>query len=292
MAYLIYNDFKRLIQSDNLSQIIGANYSLLDAEINVAVAEAKSYLRQKYDVANEFDDTPQYGQTTHYTYKQRVYVDATTYNPATVYGLYDYVLHEGLIYYANNAGITGTWDANQWVYLCKQYDIYTSVLPSGHTEFNLYATYAIGDDVVYKGRQYTALQASSTPTYSIDNVRYENTGVNNVLPDAVDGAQYWDDNGAYDFYNQLLDDSTYWEQTDNRNQQMVNTVVDIALYHVHSRIAPRNIPDLRVKRYDDSISWLKQCAKGDDITADLPLIQPKQGARIRWGGAIKQNNTY
>lgn len=83
----------------------------------------------------------------------------------------------------------------------------------------------------------------------------------------------------------------YWLFGDNRNQQLVNYMIDIALYHVHSRISPRNIPDLRVKRYDDAIRWLKMAGRGD-ITADIPLIQPKQGRRIRYGGQIKNINSY
>jgi hypothetical protein len=88
-------------------------------------------------------------------------------------------------------------------------------------------------------------------------------------------------------------DTSKWTLGDNRNAQVVNYMVDIVLYHIHSRIAPKNIPDLRVKRYDDAISWLKNCAKGDWITASIPLIQPKQGMRSRWGSRIpKQNNDY
>jgi hypothetical protein len=84
-----------------------------------------------------------------------------------------------------------------------------------------------------------------------------------------------------------------WVKGDNRNQQMVNYLIDIILYHLHSRIAPRNIPELRVKRYDDAIAWLKQCAKGEFITGGLPLLQPRQGMRIRHGGSLqKQNNNY
>ena len=89
----------------------------------------------------------------------------------------------------------------------------------------------------------------------------------------------------------IINADNYWKFGDNRNQQLVNYFIDIALYHVHSRISPRNIPDLRVKRYDDAIKWLKMAGRGD-ITAELPLIQPKQGARVRYGGQVKNINTY
>ena len=69
-------------------------------------------------------------------------------------------------------------------------------------------------------------------------------------------------------------------------------MVDIVLYHINSRVSPRNIPQIRMDRYDAAISWLKNVAKGDDITADIPVKQPKQGSRNRYGGNVKNINTY
>lgn len=78
---------------------------------------------------------------------------------------------------------------------------------------------------------------------------------------------------------------------DDRDQQMLSTIVDIALFHIHKRIAPRNIPQLRQNAYDAAIEWLKMCAYGD-ITPALAKIVPTQGMRIRYGGHEKNNNTY
>ena len=49
----------------------------------------------------------------------------------------------------------------------------------------------------------------------------------------------------------------------DRDAQLVNYICDLALYHMHSRIAPRNIPQLRQDRYENAISWLKMCGMGD-----------------------------
>jgi hypothetical protein len=46
-----------------------------------------------------------------------------------------------------------------------------------------------------------------------------------------------------------------------------------------------------VKRYDDAKAWLKAAGRGD-ITANLPIIQPTTGARIRYGGNVKNINSY
>ena len=76
---------------------------------------------------------------------------------------------------------------------------------------------------------------------------------------------------------------------DDRQAQLVSLLVDITLYHLHSRISARNIPDLRVKRYDDAIMWLKMVANGA-ISPDLPVIAPEQGKRTIWGSNTKKEN--
>jgi hypothetical protein len=43
--------------------------------------------------------------------------------------------------------------------------------------------------------------------------------------------------------------------------------------------------------YAAATAWLKSCAEGD-VTADIPVILPRQGNRIRRGGIPKQYNHY
>jgi phage gp36-like protein len=77
-----------------------------------------------------------------------------------------------------------------------------------------------------------------------------------------------------------------------RSLQLVISVIDVALFVLHSRIAPMNIPELRMKRYDQTINWLKGCARGQ-VTPDLAEIDITQtGARIRFGSDEKQQNKY
>ena len=78
---------------------------------------------------------------------------------------------------------------------------------------------------------------------------------------------------------------------DARDLKMLSVVVDIALFHLHKRIAPRNIPQMRVTNYEAAIEWLKMCAYGD-ITPALAKLSPTSGMRIRHGGHPKNNNTY
>lgn len=76
-----------------------------------------------------------------------------------------------------------------------------------------------------------------------------------------------------------------------RATELVNYGVDIALYHIHTRIAPNNIPELRVNNYNTAITWLKMVATGQ-LNVAIAKIDPSQGERIRFGGVKKQPNQY
>lgn len=72
--------------------------------------------------------------------------------------------------------------------------------------------------------------------------------------------------------------------TDERNSHVVMLVIDCALYHLYSSLAPNHIPQHRADRYADALSWLKDVARGA-FNADLPLLvdeagQPKSAIRI------------
>lgn len=83
----------------------------------------------------------------------------------------------------------------------------------------------------------------------------------------------------------------YFTKGDNRNQQILMFYVDLTLYHLYSRIAPKSIPEVRVDRYNAAIKWCRMASTGD-ITANLIRIQPPQGQRIRSGSQIRQVNSY
>jgi hypothetical protein len=82
------------------------------------------------------------------------------------------------------------------------------------------------------------------------------------------------------------------QQGDNRSAQMVTLMADIALYHIHSRIAPRNVPELRELRYKRALEWLMDAAKGNVTPINLDLNQPEVGNRITFGGNVKKINSY
>ena len=91
-----------------------------------------------------------------------------------------------------------------------------------------------------------------------------------------------------------VDDPTKWTKGDTRNALIKMHLVDITLYHLHSRINPRNIPDFRIERYRDCIKWLEMVAKAK-ISVNLPIIEPEEdqvGLRIKWDSNEKFNHQY
>lgn len=184
-------------------------------------------------------------------------------------------------YYANNRAV----DTNG--------DIYYAKLPAAAFEFS--GVYKLNDQVYWKGKVYTCKVPTTAITHEValQYGFYQNLPYTNVAPDdLVNGFQYWGSGVSYSVpVGTPLINTVYWVAGDNRDAQMVMFIIDVALFHLHSRIAPRNIPELRVKRYEAAVEWFHMCGEGK-VTPALPLIQPKQGNRIRYGGNVKNINNY
>ena len=83
----------------------------------------------------------------------------------------------------------------------------------------------------------------------------------------------------------------------NRNAEIIMYYIDMVLYHLHSRINPGQVPELRKERYGDAITWLDKMASGD-YAADLPKVGDTDGDGvddkevIQWGGRPARNTYY
>lgn len=292
MAYLIFSDFKKQIQTDNLNQIIGNDLTVLETAELQAIEEAYGYLTQKYDTTKEFSTTAAWAIGATYEAADRVYLNATAYSNTSTYALNALCLQAGSVYICTTAITTPeAFNAAKWQLLGAQYDLFYAKYPK--PLFDYQAIYAKGDQVYWKGKTYTALKGSFEWGDNIQFRQIQNIPPSNVFPDdPVNGATTWGTGTPYTVpAGTLPTNTTYWINGDNRTQSVLMIVIDIALFHLHSRIAPRNIPDLRKDRYLNAIDMLKAFARGE-MTAKLPLIQPKQGARIRYGGNIKNINSY
>jgi phage gp36-like protein len=61
------------------------------------------------------------------------------------------------------------------------------------------------------------------------------------------------------------------QEGDDRDHFLVMITIDLALYHLWSKRAPRKIPEFRAQRYQDALDWLKAVGEGT-LTTDLPQL--------------------
>lgn len=269
-------DYLRLIQSDNLLQVIETNQSVkLDVEQS-AQTEMISYLTQRYDISKVFTNTTVFSLLVAYKANNLVEYTEPEHNTSTAYVIDNRVSYKDKIYKCILAS-TGFLPTNTtyWQYVVEDKSLFYLSLP--HPEYNPKSVYALNTIVWYNDIVYTCISTC--------------TGI------APTNTNHWLAGATYTVNVVLPTDTTKWTAGDNRNQQIVLYLIDITLYHLHSRINPRLIPDLRKERYDGNgqhqsggaIGWLKRCASGD-VTADLPNKSPQQGISIRWGSLNKSNN--
>lgn len=300
MSYLAPGDYRKTIQADNLNQVIGSMQSVLSDAEDTAVEEVQSYLVQKYIIAQEFQDTTKWDKTIIYHALNRVYLDAAAFDPSVIYAVGALVTYlptgsKDVGVYKSIAGSTAhAFNPAEWTFKAYQYAVYNA--PPPKPVFNYQTMYKVGDQVFWKDKIYTCLIASTNISQAgaLQFGTYSNVPFGNVFPDdPTNGLQYWGAGVAYSIAaNTDLFDTTKWAAGDNRSKQVVWCTVVLALYYTHARISPRNIPDIRVKDYDDAIKKLKRFAEGDTTNVALPLIQPKSGGRVRWGGNVKNQNGY
>jgi len=334
--YLTLRDYNKQIQADNLNQILGNDDSVRTQAELAAQAEMTSYLTQRYDVQQEFEDTQVWNPIVEYNALQLVTLNYPNYITTNTYTPGNLVTYNGQCFICTSTA-TGTFTSGSWALLGNLYDYY--YLPCPCPLFNLNGNYQIGDIVFWNGSIYQCRVASQIldQDSALQYSTYANLPYQNYFPDDPhNGFQNWGAGtvyavsgfapntpaptawsnvttysmGQYVTYNgktwQALTNTNLnytpgadiinwqpiaWTFGDNRDQQLVQYMIDITLYHIHSRISPRNIPDLRVKRYDDAVTWLKMVMEGE-VTSSIPVLQPPQGKRIRWGGNVKNVNSY
>lgn len=66
-------------------------------------------------------------------------------------------------------------------------------------------------------------------------------------------------------------DITELFNTEDRDAYLIMLVIDLALYHLWSKKAPKEIPEYRAQRYQDAKDWLEKVGEGS-IPTDLPPI--------------------
>lgn len=98
------------------------------------------------------------------------------------------------------------------------------------------------------------------------------------------------------YLNQRYNVAEIFNKTGNvRNPLILMYMIDIVLYHIHARINPKFIPDIRKDRYDIALSWLDKVAKGV-LNPDLPRLVDSNNETVgfasRYGSNTKFNHQF
>jgi hypothetical protein len=271
------HDYKLYCDTQTLTQVVNADLSLKRLCEFAVEDQIKSYLKQRFNFDKpygEFTDTDTWSPSTIYRANNRVYLDADAYSASSTYALNDLVLQAGNVYICSTAiPIAEAFTIANWTLLGTQYELFYITEPA--ESWNFQKSYLAGDEIYYKDKTYTCAIPS--------------TGIS---PDSTYGANYWGSGTAYSVSaGTLPTDTDFWTQGDNRNNYILQLYINIVVYNMFMKIAPRNIQETRKQQYEMAIDWLEQAA-GGKVTADLPLIVPVQGSAIRWGSIEKTNNLY
>ena len=313
MAYLTLQDYIFTIQDRAFSQLVqGDMTKRLKAE-NTALDIIISHLTQKYDINSEFTDTKAWNPSITYNAWDRVIIDYSAWVSAMSYVVGNCVIYNGNGYVCKTPNSDATFTIGNWNLLGAQYSLYycnfplTCIyqsVPSYSTlanpyapVFNLQGLYNVGDIVFWKNKTYVCNMATQGISASnlIAFYTYENVPYMNVFPDDTKNNatyQFWSVGTSYSVAaGTLPTDTTKWVLGDNRNPQILECMKHIVIWVLANLLTYHNCPPAWEDRYKESINTLKGFAEGK-TTARIPLLQPKQGTRIRFGGRVKQHNSY
>lgn len=282
MSYLRELDYHSIISEDNLNIILkqargtlGDTAILANSERN-NIAQMKNSLRGRYLVDSIFAEFKTWNIATNYYWNDRLDWTALDWVSGTVYTSGQLVLYANTVYEKNattGGYVAGTLPTNATYFTNRGAEgVYYITAPDFWDEFT---TYSIGDKVTYKHRYYICTVDTEEGTKPTDTA-------------------YWEritDLTTYNIVGHWPNETNYWTFGDNRDQSVVECLVDMILYDVHAVINPRNIPALRNDRYIKSTTWLSDIRKGM-YDLDLPEIGAQSGYRLRFGSNEQMINYY
>lgn len=328
MARLLTDtDYLGVTLSDNVRELI-ADYrnQWIDSE-QVAQAEMKSYVAQRYITDQIFTNTTFWDSTILYKgkalvqYTETAWNDLTSYTghayyvAATTYSIGNVVSYVGYLYTSLTNGNTGNLptDATKWtkgarttrvsykgsIYECVANT--TGYVPTNTsywtliTEDNAYYYVTLPYDEWDKETEY----ATGDQVWFLDKT-YTATSANIGLnPSDTDNVSIWGSGTSFALVAAINpDNTTWWTKGDNRNPLIVRYLLDIAAYHFMRAVPARGIPVHIKEAYNGNdpmdrggaIGWLKRVSKGE-VNADLPEIVITQGYPFTGGSSrAKQDN--
>jgi len=331
MSFLRKKDYYSLVDEDTVDIITNSTDTFLSDREKASQEEISTYIRHRYEAGKIFKDILTFDYNTQYQIGDLIEWSETAYNISSTYNIGYRCSYSGNIYSCNANGITGAWDSSKWDLLAENESLYYCVVPAyqqlpstsfayssnnytgNHKEitgwdkktYNTLYLKRDGDEI----KIYYSSSDRSSDINKIGYFEYRQDGVslpvtmlinhgyddNNILGGFVDVIGYIPDGTEW-----TIVASNYWASGDNRNQLMVQLMIDITLYHILSRIQPRNIPDHRKERYDGNdprqiggaIGFLKNIRDGKG-QMDLPIhSDTERGQRITFWSEDKLNYNY
>lgn len=120
--------------------------------------------------------------------------------------------------------------------------------------------------------------------YTLDTV----TGGDDTLLDSME-ANAIEEMTAY--LNARYNTDTIFDPAEDTNKLVKLYLCDIILYHLHTRISPDNIPELRKDRYQNARDWLEKAADGF-TSPILPTKEDSATMPIRYGSSSPKTDQY
>lgn len=110
-----------------------------------------------------------------------------------------------------------------------------------------------------------------------------------IVHDSSAAGTYYVANGDIAISTPLSDPK--WVEGDPRDKLIIEFMVDLILYRIHSRVAPQQIPSHRIIRRDDAIAFLKRAAKYD-VTVGWDQDVDTEPSSITWGSNSKNEKHF
>lgn len=142
----------------------------------------------------------------------------------------------------------------------------------------------------------------------LDKADYEKQIKDEILDEVTDGTDATIDDAELaaqaemeSYLASRYDVANIFNKSGNaRNPLILMYMIDISLYHLHARVNPRNIPDIRRERYERAIKWLEMVAAGElspggSSDASMPPRTDADGNPLqnwRMGSNTKFNNEW
>ena len=298
MRTLKNTDYLRVIQTTDLDQIILGNWNLVSSMEQVAQEEISSYISKRYDVSKIFTNTSQFVLANAYSADALVYVTANDYSALITYNIGDrvkYLVGTDLIIFTCIVSTLNhiPTDATYWKAGVLDQSMFYVTVPADY--YNINKAYITGDVVFHEGYVYTALKDNNGNTLlQDDTLEVDSYSTTAIIPGYTNNwNQVWatTQTVAYSVTGIQPDTdlSGRWTAGDNRNQLILQYMMDITLYHLYASINPRNIPELRGIRYDGAnpmqnggaIAWLKRVSEGQ-LNLNAKELIPQTGQTLYW----------